>query len=268
MIYWAVMDRILPHFHTFLILAVLSLLLLVADSAKLLHLPKNAGYFVTNPLSFSLYTSKQRVSKQLYFIFAARRAAQQNRALEDQIGQLLSENADLRVRLSETEAQLAQEQTLDPRTYRMAAARPIGRGRFLRIDKGEKDGVKIGQAVIFKDSLIGRVNNTTPSGADVQLLTDPNWRISAFSMNREGRAKGILIGQFGTETLFDKILHEEKIEEGDLVYSDGTEEFLPRGLILGRVSEVLVKENEIFKQAKVVPIFDVRDLDLVFVILE
>ena len=66
----------------------------------------------------------------------------------------------------------------------------------------------------------------------------------------------------------DKILHEEKIAVDDLIYSEGGEGFLPRGLILGRVSEVTGKENELFKQAKVQPTFDLRDLELVFVIKE
>jgi len=63
-------------------------------------------------------------------------------------------------------------------------------------------------------------------------------------------------------------LHEEKITEGDLVYSEGTEGFLPRGLILGRVTQVRELQNEVFKQAKIKPIFDVRDLELVFLIQE
>ena len=68
--------------------------------------------------------------------------------------------------------------------------------------------------------------------------------------------------------LLDKILHEEPIAQGDLVYSEGTEGYLPRGLIVGRVNEVIEKQNEVFKQAKVKPIFDIRDLELVFVIQE
>ena len=66
----------------------------------------------------------------------------------------------------------------------------------------------------------------------------------------------------------DKILHEEKIAVGDLVYSEGTEGFLPRGLILGKVTEVLERATQVFKQAKVKSVFDIRDLELVFVISE
>ena len=140
--------------------------------------------------------------------------------------------------------------------------------RTLKIDQGSSAGVKTGQAVVFKDNYVGKVVAISPNAANIQLLNDPDSKVAAFSVNKEGKARGVLIGQFGTEAILDKILHEEKIAEGDLVYSEGLEAFLPRGLILGKVSQVLERENEVFKQAKVVPIFDLRDLELVFVIRE
>jgi cell shape-determining protein MreC len=51
-----------------------------------------------------------------------------------------------------------------------------------------------------------------------------------------------------------------------LVYTEGTEEEIPRGLILGKVEDVVVKDNEVFKQAKVKPVFDISNLDIVFVV--
>ena len=115
---------------------------------------------------------------------------------------------------------------------------------------------------------MGKIISVSERASNVQLMADPDSKVAAFSQGLEGKAKGVLIGQFGSEILFDKILHEEKINVGDLVYSEGTEGFLPRGLILGRVTKVLERENEIFKQAKVQPNFNISDLDLVFVIQE
>ena len=126
----------------------------------------------------------------------------------------------------------------------------------------------MGQAVVSEDNFVGKVVAVSPDASNVQLLTDPDSKVAAFSQNKEGRAKGVLIGQFGTAILMDKILHEEKIAQGNLVYSEGLEGFLPRGLILGKITEVFERENEVFKQAKVSPIFDIRDLELVFVIQE
>jgi len=260
--------RIIPHLKLFLILILLSILIFFLDNARFLQLPKTALSYITTPIQFGLYSSGQTISRQFYFIFAARFAAKENKALQEQLAQIISENAKLRRDLSETQSLLEQQKTLDPRVYNLVAARPIGLDRYLKIDKGFKDGVKESQAVVFKDNFLGKVIKVTEKTSSVELLTDPDSKLSAFSINKNGKAKGILAGQFGSEILMDKILHEESIEKGDLVYSEGTEGFLPRGLILGSVVEVLEKETQIFKQAKIKPVFDIRDLELVFLMQE
>lgn len=262
------MGKVVPNFQVTLVLFLISLLFLGLDSLKLLSLPKSAAYFITNPISFGFYQTRQTVFNQFGFIFATRRAGQENKALQEQLSLVISENANLRTKLAETEALMLQQQSLDPRTYNLTATRPIGLDRNLKIDKGSEDGIKINQPVVFKENFLGQIVRVSEKGASVRLLTDPDSKIAVFSMGKSGSAKGILQGQFGNEAIMDKILHEEQISEGDLVYSEGTEGFLPRGLILGRVTKVEELKTQVFKQAKVVPIFDIRDLELVFVIQE
>lgn len=252
----------------FLILIFLSLLLITLDNFSFLTYPKRWVFYITNPLSFGLYESANKFISQFNFIFKARFAAQENKALKEQLGQLLSENATLRRRLSEAEAQISQKFYIDPRTYNLVAARPIGLGRYLKIDQGFESGIGQNLAVITNDNYIGKIIQVSERASLVQLLMDPDSKVAAFSVGKDGHAKGVLSGQFGTDLLMDKILHQEQISVGDLVYSEGTEGFLPRGLILGRVKEVLQRENEVFKQAKIEQLFDIRDLELVFVIVE
>lgn len=262
------MTRLIPNLKQFLLLFFISSLLLGLDSIKILALPKQLVSYATTPVSFGLYQTFQNTSRQFYFIFASRFAAQENKALKEQLGQFLSENTSLKKRLAEAEAQLTQFEFISPSTYNLVAARPVGLGRYLKIDKGLTSGVKVGAAVVFKDNYIGRIKEVSARGANIQLLADPDSKVGAFSQGLKGHAKGVIVGQFGTEIVMDKILHEESSEIGDLVYSEGTEGYLPRGLILGKITEVLEQQNEVFKQAKVKPIFDIRDLELVFVIVE
>lgn len=233
-----------------------------------LDFPKKIASYITNPISFGLYNSYQGVRSQLYFVFASRFVARENKTLKEQLGTLLFENTTLKKRLSEVQSQLEQFEFISPTTYNLVPARPVGLGRFLKIDKGSGDGIRVGQAVMFKDNFVGRIKETSLKSSTVLLMQDPDSKIASFTQGGGGRAKGVVVGQFGTESLMDKILHEEIIEIGDMVYSEGTEGFLPRGLILGKVSEVLERKNEVFKQAKVKPVFDIRDLELVFVIVE
>lgn len=262
------MDKVIPNFKVFILLLILCFVIFALDSIHFLALPKQAVFFITNPISLGLYQTSKNVAKQFSFVFEARFAARENKALKEQVGKLLSENAKLRKKLAEDEAQIIQEKHLDPQIYNLLAARPIGLSRYLKIDKGSSSGIKMGQAVVVNDNYIGKIVSLAEKSSNIQLLADPDSKVAAFSQNLDGKAKGVLIGQFGTEELMDKILHEEKISVGDLVYSEGTEGNLARGLILGKVSKVLERENDVFKQAKVSAVFDIRDLDLVFVIIE
>lgn len=262
------MDRVIPNFKLVLFLLALSTLIILADLIHILSLPKDFLSYITTPISFGLYQTYNKISRQFYFIFNLRSAAVENKALKEQLAQLLSENSQIRKKLAETESLLSQQSALGPATYNLVAARPIGIQRYLKIDKGAKSELKQGNAVVFKDNYLGKIVSLSENSANVQLLSDPDSKVAAFSQGLEGRAKGVLIGKFGSEMVMEKILHEEKIKIGDLVYSEGTEGFLPRGLILGKVSQVLGLENEVFKKAIILPNFDIRDLDLVFVILE
>lgn len=262
------MERVIPNLKHSILLIILSLVIIVLDAFHLLTLPKQALSFITNPISLGLYQTSKNISKQFYFIFAFRSQYQENKALKKQLAQLLSENARLRKELAEAQSLVTQEKHLDPSTYRLQPARPIGIGRYLKIDKGSDSIIKVGEAVVFNDNYLGKIVQVAEKTSNIQLLTDPQSKIAGFSQGLDGKAKGVVIGRFGSEMILDKVLHEEKINIGDLVYSEGTEEFLPRGLILGKVTEIIEQENEVFKQAKLQPNFDIRDLELVFVIIE
>lgn len=252
----------------FLILLFISVIISLLDFKNLLVLPKASLQYLSSPIQYGLYKSSLIVTRQLDFIINARTAAKEKLALREQLAQILSENANLRRQLSETQAYLDQSKALDPQIYTYLPARPIGLSRYLKIDKGSEIGIKPGQAVVYKDNLLGEVIRVTPNQAEVLLISDPDSRIAAFSSNENGKAKGVLSGEFGSQMLLDKILHAELIAPKDLVYSEGTEGKFPRGLILGQVTSIDEKPNEVFKQAKVQPVFDLRDLDLIFVLTQ
>lgn len=262
------MNKISINVQTFSILFFISVVIFLFDNFGVLKVFQRGAYFITNPISFGIYSGFQNISKQLYFLSAARLAAQENKALKDQLAQLISENADLRRRFSESASMVIQEHFLDPQKYNLIASRPIGLNRYLKIDQGADRDLKVGQPVVYKDNYIGRLTQVLSKTSNVLLLTDPDSKIAAFSINKEGNSKGVITGRFGTEIIMEQILHEEKIEIGDLVYSEGSEGFLPRGLVLGKVTEVIDEQNQPFKTAKLKPVFDFRDLELVFVIGE
>lgn len=261
-------STLLSDARTLFTLVLISILLVIFDNFNLLNFPKSLFQTVSVPIQYGLYKNSLNITRQFEFVLNARKSSQESKALSEQLALVLSENANLRKKLSEAQAFLSQEKALSEEVFNLTPARPIGFSRFLIIDKGSDDGIKVNQAVVFKDNFIGLVKEVDPKKSRVILASDPDSRISAFSQSEAGRAKGILVGQFGSEMMLDKILHEEPIAINDLVYSAGQELEIPRGLVLGQVTEVVERDNEVFKQGKVKPVFDIADLDVVFVVGE
>ncbi len=260
------LPSLLQDARIFITLAIFSIILIVLDSVSSLNFPKAVFQQVTVPIQYGLYKTSMNIGRQFEFIILARRTAQQYKAQSEQLANILSENAQLRKKLAEAQGFIDQSKALNDQTFTMVPVRPIGISRYLLIDKGADDGIKVGQSVVYKDNFIGSIHQVSPKKSEVILSSDPDSHINAFAESSTGKAKGVLSGQFGAEMLLDKILHQEPIDQGDLVYTEGSELEVPRGLILGQVSEVLKRDNEVFKQAKVKQVYDISNLEVVFVI--
>lgn len=260
------MKIITSYFKTYLILSFFSLLIFLFDILGFLNFPKTAIQTLTVPIQYGFYQGSKAIGNQFEFIINARTAVKENKALKVQMADILIENARLRKDKNENEIILSSYNKLNPQTFDLLPARIIGISRFLTIDKGSNDGIILGQVVVFKDYFVGIIKLVSPKSSQILLSEDPDSKIAVFSQNDEGRARGILLGQFGSKLLMDKILHEENIKVGDLVYSDGTEGKIPKGLLVGKVTKVLEKTNEVFKQAEVEPIYENQNLDIIFVI--
>jgi len=140
-------------------------------------------------------------------------------------------------------------------------AHVLGYTGALKIDRGESAGVKVGQAVIADKILIGRVLRVRATSSLVQLFTDPALKISVL-VQKDGQtqARGLL-----SNLILDQVVQEEKLSPGDLVISDRAGGW-PPSLLIGTISDVLPFKGGLFRQAKIQPLVDYANLDLVFVI--
>lgn len=260
------LSGLLADAKIFLTLTIFSIILIFLDNSGFLNFPKSVLQQITIPIQFGLYKTSLKIGHQFEFIILARHTSQEYKAQSEQLANALSDNANLRKKLAEAQSFIDQSKALNDQTFTMVAARPLGISRYLLIDRGSDDGLKLNQAVVYKDNFIGLIKEISPKKSKVILSSDPDSHISAFVDSGDGKAKGVLKGQFGSDMLMEKILHQEPIKEEDLVYSEGTEVEIPRGLVLGQVSEVFGADNEVFKQAKVKQIFDPSNLEVIFVI--
>src|SRR5215469_10345881 len=122
----------------------------------------------------------------------------------------------------------------------------------LRIDRGEGDGVRRGQAVVTADGVVGQVLRSTASAADVLVVFDPNCRLGGRIQRTRSRV-GIAGAGDDQALKLEYLLRTEDLEEGDLVVTSGTDGVYPPGLVVGRVTGVQRQTSGMFLNAGILP---------------
>lgn len=120
------------------------------------------------------------------------------------------------------------------------------------IDKGEKDGVFLGQPILDARGLMGQVVEVMPYTARVLLLTDTNHSIPV-QVNRNG-LRAIAAGTGNPESLeLRHVADTADIKEGDLLVSSGMGQRFPAGYPVATVSEIIHDPGQPFAIVRAVP---------------
>lgn len=120
------------------------------------------------------------------------------------------------------------------------------------VDKGEKDGVFLGQPVLDARGLMGQVVEVMPYTARVLLLTDTTHSIPV-QVNRNG-LRAIASGTGNPERLeLRHVADTADIKEGDLLVSSGLGQRFPAGYPVATVKEVIHDSGQPFAIVRAVP---------------
>ncbi len=120
------------------------------------------------------------------------------------------------------------------------------------IDKGERDGVVMGQPVLDARGLMGQVVEVMPYTSRVLLLTDTTHSIPV-QVNRNG-LRAIASGTGNPERLeLRHVADTADIKEGDLLVSSGLGQRFPAGYPVAMVSEVIHDSGQPFAIVRAVP---------------
>lgn len=197
----------------------------------------------------------------------------QLKAVTAERDRLLAENARLRQLQGEVD-QLRKQLGFQQQHPGMSAlgANVIGYDpnaahQVLVIDRGAKDGLQKGMAVVSPDFYLGQIEDVTPGSAKVLLATDASAHSGAM-IYRTG-AVGVLSGRWQAGDYFslDHLKASDDVVPGDVVVTSGTTARVPTGLVVGKVTSVTRAPQEDAMTAKVLPLIDVSTLRSVTVIL-
>lgn len=166
---------------------------------------------------------------------------------------LSSRLEDLQYRYSETAASLIRIKSLEQenqelrkllentdRAYRQVViTAPVVSFAQSFIAAGNQSGIKPGSAVLYKDTLLGLIDQVGERQSSVLLLAKLS--DSHILAETETGIKGIIKGN-GQEVLLTELKNDEQVEVGQLVFTS-SQLGVEKGLLIGRVARI-VADNQ------------------------
>lgn len=138
--------------------------------------------------------------------------------------------------------------------------------KTITINRGERDGIKKGMAVISPKGVVGHILKTSSNSSVVLLITDYNSAID--SIVQRTRAKAIVEGLGENRCQLKYLLKTEDVSMGDVVVTSGLGGNFPKGLVIGEIKKVDNQGHGIFKYAELVPSVDIPKLEEVLIVKE
>ena len=212
----------------------------------------------------TLYFPAQRIVSAVGHYKAV---AEENEHLKEENARLRQETYHAREGLQE----LARLHTLvrfdDKWDFPIVTARVVGHnpGRFLTtlvINRGTEHGVREHMPVFSMNGLVGKISKATINHSRVQLLVDPNLKLSV--MDRRTRVVGFLESKDG-HSLTAMVPAHAGIHAGDTLVTSGLGGIFPKGIPVGTVKEVRMSDLDVMRQMDVDPFQEFTVLEEVFV---
>ncbi|HLR88962.1 MAG TPA: rod shape-determining protein MreC [Atopostipes sp.] len=139
------------------------------------------------------------------------------------------------------------------------------------IDRGSRDGLENGMSVMSNNGLAGRIAEVNPTSSKVTLLTtnDEAAVLTSAEIALEDETVFGVINGFDTNRnalIMEQITSTSTIEEGTTVVTSGLGGLVPRGLLVGTVSEVSLDRHGLGQRVYIEPATNFEDIRFVTII--
>lgn len=192
---------------------------------------------------------------------------------EEQVDSVISQNENLKNEISKLKDTLELNTILSDKVYLNATVVSRNIGYWydeITIDKGSKNGIEKGMAVVTPKGLIGQITKVSNYSSTVKLLSNENMsdKISVKINIGDDYVYG-LISKYDSKTntyTVEGISENVDITEGADVVTTGMGTIFPSGLMVGKVKGVTTDNFDLSKVVEVEASVDFDDLDYVTVL--
>ena len=258
------MSRFLNSLSTYRQLVALTLA--VGISSVLLSLSQQNQIEINRTVMITLLAPAQKLFAFLPVSMDLRR---ENEVLRDTVMQLKMENTTLQEGHYENDRLRRMLGLKKQPTFTYVPAEVIARdtgrrGNTVVLDVGSRSGARRYMAVVTPDGLLGRVIEAAPYSSIVQLLTDPDCRVSG--LIQRSRSQGSVAWQ-DDSGLFVSLPIRSDIRIGDHLVTSGLGGAFPPGLVIGQVKRLELDEMGLFKRGYLQSQVDLNRLEEVYILV-
>ena len=132
----------------------------------------------------------------------------------------------------------------------------------LIVNRGQKNGVEEGMAVVVSEGLIGYVSEVYDNSSRVTLITNSSYN------NTSVKVKDLyLILEYDKDHLIiNQLDNKDEIKKGDIVYTSGLTDKFPAGITIGYISKIEDNSYGTGKKLYVDSYFDINSLRYVSIL--
>lgn len=232
---------------------------------------RQASFVILHPPLVLLSITWNKIAYIPKLLFSIRRLLKENETLKAEIEKLKLKEKMLNDLTFENEKLRGFIGFKALSSYRLLGAEIIGRSpsnwfETIIINRGKKDGIIPDLPVIAADGIVGRIVETSAFSSKVLLITDPNSAVSG--INQTSRDLGVVAGGAMKDLSMKYVSANANIKEGDAIVTSGMGEVFPKGIPIGRVSKVSMRDFDIFREVEIKPAVNFSSLERVFIIIK
>jgi len=188
--------------------------------------------------------------------------------LREENAKLLTQLAKQKELESENRALHDQFEATSPSPTQLLPAQIIGMNADqLVIDKGKSDQVKVGDVVVSKDNLVGKIVTVSQHLSIISLVTSSQ---TSFTAKEAGNDTPGVVKGIGGALIFGNVVLSDKLDTNSLVVTkgdvDGQNSGFPPDLVVGKITSVNKQPSALFQTAEVQSLVDFSKLSMVFIL--
>lgn len=250
----------------FFFFAIIIFILIIFYFFRIFSFWENVEIKITGFFYRQFYSFRDNINEIRSSFFSTKNLIKENKELDLEINRLILENTKLKLAQKENKILREQLNFIKKSGYQYLIVNVVGKiqdtpgtGQSLIIDAGKKDGLKVGYPVIIAQDalaeetqgfLLGKIIEVKENLALVLLVTHHQSLVAATILNQEELNDSLVRGVHDLSMEMELIPIDRKIAIGDLVITSGLEQYIPRGLIIGEIENIIVQPSDIFQKAR------------------